>query len=63
MRCYNILVTELHGGSRNEETRSITNRVLLLHRRRRHRNTGKDIDTGFHVDINTVDINNNRQET
>ncbi len=30
----------------------------MLHRRRRHRNTGKDIDTGL-----DVDINNNRQET
>ncbi len=30
----------------------------MLHRRRRHRNTGKDIDTGL-----DIDINNNRQET
>ncbi len=31
---------------------------LMLHKRRRHRNTGKDIDTGL-----DVDINNNRPET
>ncbi len=35
----------------------------MLHRRRRHRSTGKDIYTDMDVDINTVDINNNRQET
>ncbi len=56
-------VTLLHGDPGTRRGLSQTG-FLMLHRRRRHRNTGKDIDTGLDVDINiSVDMYNNQQET
>ncbi len=57
----NKCVCWCHGaarGSRNEETRIITNRVLMNDERRRYRNTWKDVTI-----YRYLDINNNPQET
>ncbi len=47
-------VTMLHGGSRNEETRSITNRVF---------NVEQTEETQVRTSIQALDINNNPQDT